>query len=114
LLRVELWCDGSNITRVFLKSDTKAAINKNSATPHVQEDAKISLIGQVSNVASNAREIPRVVLKRNATNSGATMKYGFVLSARSVGESVRVLEAPLELIAECVHAVLDVKRLLDK
>jgi hypothetical protein len=60
------------------------------------------------------REIPRIVLERNAADSGATVKYGFVLSAGTVSERVGVLETPLELVAECVHAVLDVEWLLDK
>jgi hypothetical protein len=42
------------------------------------------------------------------------MEYGLVLSAGTVSERVGVLETPLELVAECVHAVLNVERLLDK
>jgi hypothetical protein len=42
------------------------------------------------------------------------MEYRLVLSTGSVCKSLHVLKAPLKLVAKCVHAVLDVKRLLDK
>jgi hypothetical protein len=42
------------------------------------------------------------------------VEYSFVLSAGSVCEGNDVLEAPLELVAECVYSVLDLQRLLDK
>jgi hypothetical protein len=47
-------------------------------------------------------------------NGGAAVKYCLVLSAGSVSESDDVLEAPLELVAECMYLVLDFQWLLDK
>jgi hypothetical protein len=114
LLLAELWREGSDITRVLRKSDTKAAINKNSATTRVQEHAEVPLFAEVRNVAGDAREVSSVILEADAADSGATVKYRLVLSAGSVSESDDVLEAPLELIAECVYSVLDLQRLLDE
>jgi hypothetical protein len=102
------------MTHVLRKRDTRAANKNNSATTRVQEHAKVALLAKICNVAGNARKVARVVFKRDAANGGAPMEYRLVLSAGSVCESVRVLEAPLELVAKCVHAVLDVERLLDK
>jgi hypothetical protein len=53
----------SNIMCVFLKRDTNAAINKSSATAHVQEDSKVALLTEIRNVAGDAQEVVRVVLK---------------------------------------------------
>jgi hypothetical protein len=114
LLLAELWRKGSDITHVLQKRDTKAAINKNSATARVQEHSEVALLGEVCNVVGDAREVPRVILEQDAADSGAPVKYCFVLSAGTVSERVSVLETPLELVAECVHAVLNVERLLDE
>jgi hypothetical protein len=80
----------------------------------VQKHPEVPLLAEVRDVAGDAREVSSVVLAADAANSGATVKYGFVLRAGSVSESMRVLEAPLELIAESVYLVLDVERLLDE
>jgi hypothetical protein len=96
------------------KRDTKAAINKNSATTRIQEHSEVALLREVRDVAGDAREVPRVVLERDAANGGAPVKYCFVLSAGTVSERVGVFETPLELVTKCVHAVLDVERLLDE
>jgi hypothetical protein len=81
---------------------------------HVQEYPKVTLLAEIRNVAGNAREVAGVVLEGDAANGGATVEYGLVLGTGSVCEGVRVLEAPLKLVAKCVHVVLDVEWLLDK
>jgi hypothetical protein len=96
------------------KSNTKAAINKNSATARIQEHAEVPLLAEVHNVAGDAQEVLGVVLKADAANCGAPVEYCLILSAGSVSKSNNVLEAPLELVAKCVYLVLDLQRLLDK
>jgi hypothetical protein len=112
LLLAELWRNGLDITRVLWKRDTRAASTSSSATAHVQEYSKVSLLGKVRNVTSNVQEVLRIVLKADTPNSGAAVKYCFVLSAGSVCESNDVFVAPLELISKLVHAILHVERLL--
>jgi hypothetical protein len=102
------------MTLVFLNKDKNAANKSNSATVRVQEHPKVTLLAKVCNIVGDAQEVASVVLKTDAANSGAPMEYHFVLSTGSVGKGVCVLKTPLELIAKRVHAVLDVKRLLDK
>jgi hypothetical protein len=65
-------------------------------------------------VAGRAATVSSVVLEGDAADGSAAVEYCLVLSAGSVCEGVRVLEAPLKLVAKCMHAILDVKRLLDK
>jgi hypothetical protein len=102
------------MTLVFLNKDKNAANRINSATARVQEHPKVPLLTEVRNVAGDAWEVSSVVLKGDAANGRAAVEYCLVLSTGSVCEGVRVCEAPFELIAECVHAVLDVERLLDE
>jgi hypothetical protein len=64
--------------------------------------------------STDAWEVTHIVLKQDAANGGTPVEYRLVLSAGSVCKSNNILLAPLELIAECVYAVLDVVRLLDK
>jgi hypothetical protein len=80
----------------------------------VQEHPEVPLLAEVRNVTGNAREVAGVVLEADVANGGATVEYHLVLSAWSVCEGVRVLEAPLELVTERVHAILNVERLLDE
>jgi hypothetical protein len=96
------------------KRDTRAANNTSSVTARIQKYPKVTLLAEVRNVTGNAREVAGVILEGNAANGGAAVEYGLVLSVGSVCEGVRVREAPLELVAEWVDAVLDVERLLDK
>jgi hypothetical protein len=102
------------MTLVFLNKDKNAANKINSATARVQEHPEVPLLAEVRDVAGNAQEVSSVVLEGDAANSGTPVKYCLVLSAGSVCESDGVLLAPLELIAEQVHAVLDVEQLLYK
>jgi hypothetical protein len=114
LLLAELWRDGLDMTRVLRNKVTNAANKNISATARVQEHTEVPLLREVRNVASDAREVPRVVLKQNAADGSATVEYGLVLGAGTVCEGVRVLEAPLKLIAESMYSVLDIERLLDE
>jgi ribosomal 50S subunit-recycling heat shock protein len=100
------------MTCVLRNKDTKAANKNISATARVQEYTKVSLFAKVRNVAGDAWEVAGVVFEADAANSGATVEYGLVLSARSVSEDDYVLAAPLELITKPVYLVLYFSRLL--
>jgi hypothetical protein len=60
------------------------------------------------------QEVLRVVLEQDAADCGATVEYSLVLGAGSVSKHMHVLKAPLELVAKCVHAVLNIERVLDE